>query len=92
MTRLPMITPAEPPVKNDPVPRPDLEGKKVSVVHLGCPKNLVDSEHMLASLAEAGATLTAEAEEADVLVLNTCSFIDQARAESIQRVVEGEQW
>jgi ribosomal protein S12 methylthiotransferase len=51
-------------------------------VSLGCPKNLVDSERMLAGLALAGLVVTAEADGADVAVVNTCAFIDLARAES----------
>ena len=48
---------------------------KVGFVSLGCPKNLVDSEVMMGMLAQAGAELTARAEDADVIVVNTCSFM-----------------
>lgn len=75
-----------------PPPAADLSGRRVSVVHLGCPKNLVDSEHMLATLAGAGAELTGDSETADVVVLNTCAFIDAAKAESIDRILEAERW
>src|SRR5579871_5991550 len=52
-------------------------------VSLGCPKNLVDSERMLGKLAQDGYALTAEADGADVVVINTCGFIEPARQESL---------
>jgi len=57
-------------------------------VSLGCPKNLVDSEVMMGLLAQAGAELTPHAEEADVLVVNTCSFIESAQQESVKAILE----
>src|SRR6516162_8570859 len=62
--------------------------KKVGFVSLGCPKNLVDSEVMMGLLARAGAQITPHAEEADVIVVNTCSFIDSAKQESIDAILE----
>jgi ribosomal protein S12 methylthiotransferase len=61
---------------------------KVGFVSLGCPKNLVDSEVMMGMLAQAGAELTPEAENADVIVVNTCSFIASAQQESIDTILE----
>src|SRR5437879_1169825 len=61
---------------------------KVGFVHLGCPKNLVDSEVMMGLLAQACAQLTARAEDADVIVVNTCSFIDRAQRESVNTILE----
>jgi ribosomal protein S12 methylthiotransferase len=61
---------------------------KVGFVSLGCPKNLVDSEVMMGMLAEAGAELTPNAEDADVIVVNTCSFIGSAQQESIDTILE----
>jgi ribosomal protein S12 methylthiotransferase len=61
---------------------------KIGVVSLGCPKNLVDSEVMLGLAAEAGHTLTPDAAEADVLVVNTCAFIESARQESVNAILE----
>ncbi len=58
----------------------------VGLVSLGCAKNLIDSEVMMGHLAEAGMSLTSEAELADVLIVNTCSFIDMAKQESIDAV------
>jgi ribosomal protein S12 methylthiotransferase len=61
---------------------------KVGFVSLGCPKNLVDSEVMMGLLTNAGAQLTATPESADVLVVNTCSFIDSAKQESVDAILE----
>jgi len=61
---------------------------KVGFVSLGCPKNLVDSEVMMGLLAESGAQLTQSAEDADVIVVNTCSFIDSAKQESVNTILE----
>jgi len=62
--------------------------KKVGFVSLGCPKNLVDSEVMMGMLTQAGAHLTQRAEDADVIVVNTCSFIDSAQQESVNTILE----
>ena len=61
---------------------------KVSLVTLGCDKNTVDSERYLAALADRGAEPTDEMADADVIVVNTCGFIDAAKAESIEAIVE----
>lgn len=61
---------------------------KVGLVSLGCAKNLIDSEIMIGHLHAAGMTMTPEAEKADVLIINTCSFIDMAKKESIASVHE----
>jgi ribosomal protein S12 methylthiotransferase len=61
---------------------------KVGFVSLGCPKNLVDSEVMMGLLAQAGAQLTPSAEDADVIVVNTCSFIGSAQQESVDTILE----
>jgi ribosomal protein S12 methylthiotransferase len=60
----------------------------VGFISLGCPKNLVDSEVMMGLLDRAGARLTTSPEEADVLVVNTCSFIDTAKQESVDTILE----
>src|SRR5438477_872299 len=62
--------------------------KKVGFVSLGCPKNLVDSEVMMGLLTRAGAELTPHAEDADVIVVNTCSFIESAKQESVDAILE----
>src|SRR5437764_5488784 len=61
---------------------------KVGLISLGCPKNLVDSEVMLGLAREAGHELTSDAAAADVLVVNTCAFIDSAKQESIDAILE----
>jgi ribosomal protein S12 methylthiotransferase len=61
---------------------------KVGFVSLGCPKNLVDSEVMMGTLARAGYEITPRAGEADVIVVNTCSFIAPAQQESVQSILE----
>ena len=61
---------------------------KVGMISLGCPKNLVDSEVMLGLAQQAGHELTQDAGEADVLVVNTCAFIDSAKQESIDAILE----
>lgn len=61
---------------------------KVGMVSLGCPKNLVDSEVMMGLLARKGYELTPRAEDADVIVVNTCSFIGPAKQESIDTILE----
>src|SRR5690242_16496598 len=64
------------------------ENLKVGFVSLGCPKNLVDSEVMMGQLAARGHELTPHPDQADVLVVNTCSFIDPAKKESIDTILE----
>jgi ribosomal protein S12 methylthiotransferase len=61
---------------------------KVGFISLGCPKNLVDSEVMMGQLTERGHELTTHPDQADVLVVNTCSFIDPAKKESIDTILE----
>jgi ribosomal protein S12 methylthiotransferase len=64
-------------------PRP-----RIGFVSLGCPKNLVDSEVMMGLLDQAGAEMTNRPETADILVVNTCSFIDKAKQESIDTILQ----
>jgi len=61
---------------------------KIGFVSLGCPKNLVDSEVMLGMAEQDGHEITADASQADVLVVNTCAFIDRAKQESIDTILE----
>src|SRR6266850_1982107 len=74
--------------KNILAPEQQIVPTKVGFVSLGCPKNLVDSEVMMGMLAHAGAELTPAAEDADVIVVNTCSFIGSAQQESIDTILE----
>lgn len=62
--------------------------KKVALVSLGCPKNLVDSENMLGILAENGFEITLDVCKAEVIVVNTCAFIGDAKEESINKILE----
>src|SRR5271165_4705051 len=62
--------------------------KKIGFVSLGCPKNLVDSEVMMGLLSAGGAQITSRAEDADIIVVNTCSFIDSAKQESVDTILE----
>jgi ribosomal protein S12 methylthiotransferase len=61
---------------------------KIGFLSLGCPKNLVDGEVMLGIARDAGHELTSDASDADVLVVNTCAFIDTAKQESIDAILE----
>ncbi|MBD88862.1 MAG: 30S ribosomal protein S12 methylthiotransferase RimO [Deltaproteobacteria bacterium] len=65
-----------------------MENKKVFFVSLGCPKNRVDSEIMLGDLADRDYEMVQSADEADVLVVNTCSFVEEAREESVDTILE----
>ncbi len=72
---------------NNPDTRPH-ERIRVAMISLGCPKNLVDSEKMLAGLAEAGCAITPRAADADVILVNTCGFLQAARAEAMDVLAE----
>ena len=61
---------------------------KIGFLSLGCPKNLVDGEVMLGLAREAGHEITTDSSDADVLVVNTCAFIDSAKEESIEAILE----
>ncbi|MBM4079205.1 MAG: 30S ribosomal protein S12 methylthiotransferase RimO [Planctomycetes bacterium] len=61
---------------------------RVSLISLGCPKNLVDSEKMLARIAERGAIICERAEDADTVLVNTCGFIKDAKQESVDVILE----
>ena len=65
-----------------------MSGKKVGMVNLGCPKNQVDAEVMLGRLRDEGYELTADATEAEVIIVNTCGFIDAAKEESVDTILE----
>ena len=64
------------------------DGLRLGLVTLGCDKNTVDSERMMAALAAAGARVTSEVADADVVVVNTCGFIEAAKEESIDTILE----
>lgn len=62
--------------------------KRMHMISLGCPKNLVDSEMMLGQLLKSGYQVTDEPDQAETIVINTCSFIDEAKEESIQKILD----
>src|SRR5262252_2579539 len=64
---------------------------KVGMISLGCAKNLVDAEIMLGSVLRRGMEITSRAEDADVVVVNTCAFIDSAKEESVEAILEAHQ-
>ena len=65
--------------------------KKIGMISLGCAKNLVDAEIMLGGVLAHGMEITSDADEADVLIVNTCAFIDSAKEESIEAILEAHQ-
>ena len=65
---------------------------KVSMVSLGCPKNQVDAEMMLFSLKAAGFELSSEEAQADAIIINTCGFIEDAKAEAIENILEASRY
>ncbi len=69
-----------------------MNSKKIGFISLGCSKNLVDTEHMVGILKQAGYELTEDLEEANVIIVNTCTFIDMAKEESIQTILEAAQY
>jgi len=79
-------------IKSSPAPiestSPSAPRLRIGFVSLGCPKNLVDSEVMMGILSTNGAEITARAEDADIIVVNTCSFIDTAKQESVDTILE----
>src|SRR5258707_6161329 len=62
--------------------------KKIGMISLGCAKNLVDAEIMLGGVLNRGMQITNDADEADVLIVNTCAFIDSAKEGSIEAILE----
>jgi ribosomal protein S12 methylthiotransferase len=75
-------------IETGPIPAENGSRPKIGFVSLGCPKNLVDSEVMMGLLHSAGGELTPNAEDAEILVVNTCSFIDSAKQESVNTILE----
>jgi ribosomal protein S12 methylthiotransferase len=71
-------------MKNQPIP--------LSIISLGCAKNLVDTEIMAGTLAQAGVVLTADASQAKVLLINTCAFVADARSEAVSQIEQAMVW
>src|SRR5438445_12011154 len=76
------------PLRQTPLPLPRT---KVGMISLGCAKNLVDAEIMLGSVVQRGMEITSRSEDADVLVVNACAFLDSAKEESIEAILEPHQ-
>src|SRR5882757_1940923 len=68
--------------------KPPQRPLRVGLISLGCAKNLVDAEIMLGTLLKDGVEITNDAAEADVVIVNTCSFIDSAQEESVDTILE----
>src|SRR5213595_4085396 len=85
------LSPANPTSKRMTRPPPRPYRTKVGMISLGCAKNLVDAEIMLGSVLQCGMEITSRAQDADVLVVNTCAFIDSAKEESIGAILEAHQ-
>ncbi|MCR5150700.1 MAG: 30S ribosomal protein S12 methylthiotransferase RimO [Clostridiales bacterium] len=66
--------------------------KKIGMISLGCPKNQVDAERMLAQLCDAGYEISENSEELDAVIINTCGFIDAAKEEAIENILEMAQY
>lgn len=66
--------------------------QKVGLISLGCAKNLVDSEIMLGKLKQAGFQITSSLPEAEIIIINTCSFLDEAKRESLETIFEILEW
>src|SRR5476651_2293297 len=64
---------------------------RVGLISLGCAKNLVDAEIMLGSLMQGGVEITNDAASADVVIVNTCSFIDSAQEESVDAILQSDE-
>src|SRR6059058_3610277 len=71
-------------MKSDPIDNP----VRVGLISLGCAKNLVDAEIMLGSLLKGGVEIVNDAAQADVVIVNTCSFIDAAQEESVDTILQ----
>ena len=71
--------------------KPSHRPLRAGLISLGCAKNLVDAEIMLGSLLKNGIEITNAADQADVLIVNTCSFIDAAQKESVEAILESAQ-
>ena len=76
---------------SSPAPKAGIKIPKVGMISLGCAKNLVDAEIMLGDVLARGMQITNDADQADVLIVNTCAFIDSAKEESIEAILDAHQ-
>jgi ribosomal protein S12 methylthiotransferase len=84
----PGVSPDVAPVRHELEAAGDVSGPRIALVTLGCDKNTVDSERMMASLVGHGAHVSSEVEGADVVIVNTCGFIQSAKEQSIETILE----
>src|ERR1051325_414923 len=66
--------------------------KRVGIVSLGCPKNLIDSEAMLGQLTDKGYSISPDPADSEIIIVNTCGFIEPAKKESIETILRAAQW
>ena len=66
----------------------DFSQKKFGIISLGCDKNRVDSEKLLSIIKDGGGVITSEADEAQILIINTCAFLNESRKEAVETVLE----
>jgi hypothetical protein len=85
---LPHATPSVTDLSQAGVTDTAVDGPRIAVVTLGCDKNTVDTERILARLAGAGARIARDADDAEVVLINTCGFIDAAREESVETILD----
>ena len=85
---LPRATPSAPDPEQVGVTAVAADGPRIAVVTLGCDKNTVDTERILARLAGAGARIARDADDAEVVLINTCGFIDRAKEESVETIFD----
>jgi ribosomal protein S12 methylthiotransferase len=86
--QLPVLEATSPDHWRRPGPTAGAEAPRIALITLGCDKNTVDSERLLARLARAGARVVADARDVDVIVVNTCGFIDVAKEESVDTILD----
>ena len=85
----PDVSPDVAPVRHELVAAGSLDGPRIALITLGCDKNTVDSERMMAVLLGHGAHVSSDVDGSDVVIVNTCGFIQQAKEESIETILEG---
>jgi ribosomal protein S12 methylthiotransferase len=87
-TQLPVLSASPEPLHALVPPEPGADAPRISLITLGCDKNTVDTERLLARLTNAGGRITGDAGDADVVVINTCGFIDVAKEESVDAILD----
>ncbi len=84
----PDVSPDVAPVHHELVPSGSLDGPRIALITLGCDKNTVDSERMMAVLLGHGAYVSSDVDGSDVVIVNTCGFIQEAKEQSIETILE----